>query len=161
MVADLPTTALHDHVWDRSGHTRKGRDGCRVPLPWDGTAPAYGFSSAQPWLPQPSCFAAPAASAQVGDADSTLELYRSALALRRSLQSGERLSWVLDTEPDLVAFDRHDRWRSTTNFGEVATPLPAGEILLASGPITDGTLPPATTIWTAPLRSTSETDPRP
>ena len=37
---DLPDEALQDPVWERSGHTRRGRDGCRVPLPWAGDAPA-------------------------------------------------------------------------------------------------------------------------
>ena len=41
----------------QSGGVDPGRDGCRVPLPWSGTAPPYGFSPAgaraEPWLPQP------------------------------------------------------------------------------------------------------------
>ena len=31
---DLPDEALQDPVWERSGHARRGRDGCRVPMPW-------------------------------------------------------------------------------------------------------------------------------
>ena len=41
---DLPDEALQDPVWQRSGHARRGRDGCRVPMPWQGDAPPFGFS---------------------------------------------------------------------------------------------------------------------
>ena len=36
---DLPDEALQDPVWERSGHAERGRDGCRVPLPWEGSEP--------------------------------------------------------------------------------------------------------------------------
>ena len=55
-VEDLPEEALVDPMWERSGRTHRGRDGCRVPLPWSGTAPPYGFSEKHDvplWLPQP------------------------------------------------------------------------------------------------------------
>ena len=35
-VVDLPDDVLQDPVWERSGHTQRGRDGARVPLPWAG-----------------------------------------------------------------------------------------------------------------------------
>ena len=58
-----PTTCSQDPTWERSGHTDRGRDGCRVPLPWSGAAPPYGFSpegaTRQPWLPQPADWARP------------------------------------------------------------------------------------------------------
>ena len=43
-------------MWERSGHTNRGRDGCRVPLPWSGQAPPFGFGpdGCVPWLPQPA-----------------------------------------------------------------------------------------------------------
>ncbi|HET9760161.1 MAG TPA: glycoside hydrolase family 13 protein, partial [Nocardioidaceae bacterium] len=54
-VEDLPDDALQDPTWERAGHTDRGRDGCRVPLPWSGSAPPYGFSpegsTSEPWLP--------------------------------------------------------------------------------------------------------------
>ena len=52
-VADLPADALHDPVWERTGHTLKGRDGCRVPLPWTTTGTSFGFGANGAWLPQP------------------------------------------------------------------------------------------------------------
>ena len=43
-VEDLPEHLLQDPTWERSGHTARGRDGCRVPLPWAGSVPPFGFS---------------------------------------------------------------------------------------------------------------------
>ena len=42
-----------DPAWLRTGEV--GRDGCRVPIPWAGDAPPYGFGpgTGQPWIPQP------------------------------------------------------------------------------------------------------------
>ena len=39
----MPDELLQDPIWERSGHTDRGRDGCRVPLPWSGDAPPFGF----------------------------------------------------------------------------------------------------------------------
>ena len=82
-VWDLDPTVLDDPVWTMSGHTLKGRDGCRVPIPWTTEPPSFGFGTAEPWLPQPAAFADFAVSAQEDDPASTLNLYRTALRLRR------------------------------------------------------------------------------
>ena len=42
-VGDLPADLLQDPVFRRSGGTDKGRDGCRVPLPWTTGGPSFGF----------------------------------------------------------------------------------------------------------------------
>ncbi|MFX9672879.1 alpha-glucosidase, partial [Acinetobacter baumannii] len=55
-VQDLPDDARRDPIWERSGHAEHGRDGCRVPLPWDPDAPSFGFTTGTPWLPQPDWF---------------------------------------------------------------------------------------------------------
>ncbi len=78
----LPDSALQDPVWERSGHTERGRDGCRVPVPWEGTEPPFGFSSGEPWLPMPAEWAGLTVEAQLEDVTSTLSLYRAALELR-------------------------------------------------------------------------------
>src|SRR6185312_5066247 len=58
---ELPDDVRQDPTWVRSKHTRRGRDGCRVPVPWeaaDGRGPSYGFNDgAATWLPQPELFA--------------------------------------------------------------------------------------------------------
>jgi alpha-glucosidase len=58
-VEDIPDEVRQDPTWVQSGFTDVGRDGCRVPLPWSGSAAPYGFSpSAVPtWLPQPGHWA--------------------------------------------------------------------------------------------------------
>jgi hypothetical protein len=44
-VDDLPDEALQDPTWERTGRTVRGRDGCRVSLPWEGDHPPYGFTA--------------------------------------------------------------------------------------------------------------------
>jgi len=55
-VEDIPDDLRRDPMWFRSGGRDPGRDGCRVPIPWAGDRPPYGFSPAgarRPWLDQP------------------------------------------------------------------------------------------------------------
>src|SRR4029453_16944324 len=89
-VLDLPDEARQDPVWIRSNGREVGRDGCRVPLPRGAAGPTFGFppDGATPWLPQPPTFGEYAASRQEHDPDSTLSLYRNALALRSELRPG-------------------------------------------------------------------------
>jgi len=145
-AAAIPRDLLQDPKWIRSGHTVKGRDGCRVPIPWTESGPSFGFGDVAPFLPQPADFGVCSVSAEDGDPTSTLSLYRAALAARRRLQSGESLTW-LDAPAGVVAFARHDGWRSVTNFGTDPVPLPAGYVEVASGPLGDGVLPGETTVW--------------
>ncbi|QTD99799.1 glycoside hydrolase family 13 protein [Streptomyces cyanogenus] len=149
-VADLPTEVLQDPIWEQTGHVRKGRDGCRVPLPWTTTGPSYGFGPGAGWLPQPASFAAYAVEAQAGAEGSTLELYRTALRLRRKLLEGETLAWTPDAPAGVLDFARTEGWRNVTNLGADPVRLPPGEILLASTSLpADRTLPPDTTVWLA------------
>ncbi|MDX2596132.1 MULTISPECIES: glycoside hydrolase family 13 protein [Streptomyces] len=149
-VADLPTAVLQDPIWEQTGHVRKGRDGCRVPLPWTATGPSYGFGSGAAWLPQPESFAAYAVEAQAGTEGSTLELYRTALRLRRKLLEGEALTWTPDGPAGVLDFTRTETWRCVTNCSARPVALPPGEVLLASTPLPEpGVLPPDTTVWLA------------
>lgn len=145
-VHDLPHDVLDDPTWVRSEHTEKGRDGCRVPLPWEPDGPSFGFGSNGSWLPQPDWFGPLAASVQEGVEGSTLELYRSALDLRRQhLTADEELEWIESGE-DVLAFRRGSGVVCLVNFGTEAVPLPEGRLLLASAPVTT-TLPPDTAAW--------------
>ncbi|MFE0800524.1 glycoside hydrolase family 13 protein [Streptomyces sp. NPDC058812] len=148
-VADLPTEVLQDPIWEQTGHVRKGRDGCRVPLPWTTGGPSYGFGAGAAWLPQPPDFASYSVQAQDGVEGSTLELYRTALRLRRKLLDGESLTWADDVPAGVLRFDRSDRWRCVTNLSGTTVDLPAGEVLLSSAPLDDGRLGPDTTVWLA------------
>ncbi|MBF8171401.1 glycoside hydrolase family 13 protein [Streptomyces olivaceus] len=146
-VADLPTEVLQDPIWEQTGHVRKGRDGCRVPLPWTTDGPSYGFGTGAAWLPQPTGFGGYSVQAQDGVAGSTLELYRTALRLRRKLLDGESLTWSDDVPAGVLRFDRSATWRCVANLSGTTVDLPAGEVLLSSAPLDDGRLGPDTTVW--------------
>ena len=87
---DVPSDAIQDPIYVRTGGRRLGRDGCRIPLPWT-AAPdgSYGFSpsgSAEPWLPQPSDWGAWAVECEVHDPGSMLRLYEDLIRHRRRLE---------------------------------------------------------------------------
>ncbi len=146
-VADLPAGALQDPIWLRTQNAKKGRDGCRVPLPWSAQGPAYGFGSGHAWLPQPAGFAAAAVDAQAGSDGSTLELYRTALRVRKSLQTAEQLTWVSTGRDDVLHFVRPNGWQCVTNFGATPYELPAGVVRVASAPVEGGLLAPESSVW--------------
>lgn len=154
-VEDLPEAVLQDPVWERSGHTDRGRDGCRVPIPWSGTSAPYGFSpegsEAAPWLPQPAEWAGLGVAEQTGAENSTLELYRSALRVRRehpALGDGS-LTW-LDSPAAILAFGRDPGFVCVVNLSAEAYRLPQhSSVLLASGPVRDGLLAPDHAVWLA------------
>jgi len=149
-AADIPDARRQDPVFFRSGGASTGRDGCRVPLPWTADGVAFGFGDAAPHLPQPASFASYAMSVQSADGDSTLTLYRRALALRRAAAaSGDGFSWMFAVDDDeVVAFKRDGGWGCVTNFGPAAVRLPAGTVLLTSSALDeDGYLPADTTAW--------------
>jgi alpha-glucosidase len=159
-VEDLPAERRQDPIWHRTGGADPGRDGSRVPLPWSGAEPPFGFSppgaSAEPWLPQPKDWREVTVEAEAADAGSMLALYRQALAIRRAepaLGDGP-MTWqpaadgVLSLargpgqagEPGVAC---------VVNLSAVPAELPAhGGVLLASGPLAEGgALPPDTAAW--------------
>jgi alpha-glucosidase len=151
-VEDLPDHQLQDPAWLRSGYTVRGRDGCRVPLPWSDTAPPFGFGPAGsvPWLPQPTGWRARTVEAQSGDPASFLELYRIALRLRRDHLGfrGSGMAW-LDAPESVLRFDRPGGLETVVNLGSEAIELPSGRpVLLASERLPDGgLLLPDTAVW--------------
>jgi alpha-glucosidase len=151
-VEDLPEDVLQDPTWERSGHTDRGRDGCRVPIPWSGDAPPYGFTTAErTWLPQPADWAGLTVSAESGDPSSMLELYRSALRLRRErpeLGDGS-MEWRSEAGGDVIAFDRGPGFACVVNMGSTPVPVPPGRVLLSSNDLVDNTLPGDTAVWLA------------
>ncbi len=139
-VWDLPPEVLDDPVWARSGGSHKGRDGCRVPLPWERSGPSYGFGAGAPWLPQPEGWGEHSVEAQLGDEHSTLELFREAISVRAKYGVADEEIEVLDLGPDVVAYRRGSGLTCVVNMGETAVTLPAHEtLLLASGEDQDGT----------------------
>jgi alpha-glucosidase len=81
--------------------------------------------------------------------DSTLELYRQALALRRRLPGALTLTWR-DSGPDSRHFERQGGWPCIANLGADPIELPPGRLVLASGPVAGRTLPPDTAAWMVP-----------
>jgi alpha-glucosidase len=152
---DMPDDVRQDPVWPRSGHTERGRDGCRVPMPWEGGEPSYGFGpSERTWLPQPESYAALAVDRQAGAPDSTLELYRALLGTRRDRGLGAgSLSWLGGYPDDVVAFVNEpaagERVLVIANLGAQPVAVPGGaQILVSSGPLTPrGLVPTDTTVW--------------
>ncbi|SDK91476.1 glycoside hydrolase family 13 protein [Nonomuraea jiangxiensis] len=154
-VTDLPAVARQDPVFLRSKGRLPGRDGCRVPIPWTVDPPSHGFSpgGVEPWLPQPASFAELSVEKQEGDADSTLEFYRRALHLRRDLVGSlpYTLEW-LESPEGVLSFTRGPL-TCAINCSTRAVRLPRHEdLLLGSGPLRRGLLPPDTAVW---LRRTS------
>jgi alpha-glucosidase len=186
-VLDIPVEFLVDPQGIQSGDPSKGRDGCRVPLPWTGDAPTYGFGpagSTASWLPAPAPAPAPASEpesesesgsgsgsapegavswgalsveAETGDPGSMLELYRSALALRRELpelgaETDDTVLVWLPSPAGVLAFRRGDGFVCTVNTGSEPVTLPVpGVLLLASADVSVAvggvTLPADSAAW--------------
>jgi alpha-glucosidase len=151
-VDDLPDEAIQDPVFKRTNGEIRGRDGCRVPLPWTGTEPPYGFGpagAAPPWLPQPDDWASLTVAAQDADPNSMLWLHRHALRLRRDLPGlqGEDFAWC-DSTDGVLDFRRGDGFRCLVNIGGgPVDPGPEWQVLLASMPLIDGAVPHDAAVW--------------
>lgn len=175
-VADIPWDECEDPTAFNSARDRvgKGRDGCRVPLPWKGArvdaegsgfgfSPAHGADgapAAKPHLPQPDWFGDYSAEAEDADPGSMLNFYRRALEIRHELRHADNdLEWLAMNGPSgkrdgaegmeggVVAYRRDNGWACVCNFGADAVALPQGKLLLASGPLDDGKLPQDTAVW--------------
>jgi alpha-glucosidase len=167
-VLDIPAAARQDPVFRRTGGKVRGRDGCRVPLPWTSGGDSFGFSRtlsgsspAAPWLPQPADWGAYSIAAQRADPDSFLRLYLAALRLRREhpalgwpKRGTGHMRW-LDAPDDALVFARDPGFVFAANLGVAPVPLPPHrEVLLASGKLLPGggeggRLPRDTAAWLA------------
>lgn len=148
-VADIPDAERQDPTFFRNPGVEVGRDGCRVPLPWTATGSSFGFGADGAHLPQPADWGSFSVEAEDGDPDSTLNLYRRALWLRRDLQDAEELTWLSHPSgsDEVLWFERPGGWQSITNFGSEAVDVPDGEVLVTSAPLVGGRLPAASTAW--------------
>ena len=152
-VIDIPDDKRQDPIFFRKKGAEVGRDGCRVPIPWTTDSASCGFSpsdaKAEPWLPVPEWFKDFAVSKEDGEVDSTLNLYRKALALRRELQDkSEQMEWVGEKSDSVLHFRRPGGWEVVFNLSaEQGVEVPKGEVLLASDALEGGKLPVNTAIW--------------
>lgn len=146
-VADIPSTSRQDPSYFRNPGIDIGRDGCRVPLPWTRDGDSFGFGEGSSHLPQPGWFGDYSVEAEASDPSSTLAFYRHALELRSHLQTEESLEWVESASSDVLHYRRPNGWEVVANFGAAQIPLPDGEVLAASAPLTGATLPGETSVW--------------
>ncbi|QLL05913.1 glycoside hydrolase family 13 protein [Mycobacterium vicinigordonae] len=145
---DLPDEVLQDPTWERSGRTERGRDRCRVPVPWSDDAPPFGFSTnPDTWLPMPPDWAELTVEKQLADPDSTLSFFRRMIELRRvrTELDGTQLDW-LPASDDEVVF-RRGGLVCALNAGKQPRKLPSGELILSSTPVPDGLLAPGAAAW--------------
>ncbi|SFC70079.1 glycoside hydrolase family 13 protein [Streptomyces aidingensis] len=160
-VTDLPDEVRQDPSFFRDNGQDGLRDGCRVPIPWTREGSSYGFGAGGSWLPQPAVWGGLSVEEQTGDPASTLEFYRSALAVRRehpALGAGDAVEWLDDVPEGVLAFRRRAAdgrvlvcaANTTTAPAGLTGPLSApGTLLLASDPAWSGAspLPADTTAW--------------
>jgi len=158
-VLDLPDELREDPAFRRTQGKDGRRDGCRVPLPWSGGAPPFGFGpGADTWLPQPPAWAALTAEAEEVDPSSTWSMYHAALAVRRAhpaLGDGT-LAWIEGTPAGVLAFRRDPGFACVLNTTANEIDVPAdieGHLLVASDPAGSATTVPANAaVWvTTPL----------
>jgi len=151
-VEDLADEDRQDPMWQRSGRQHLGRDGCRVPLPWSGRRPPFGFTDgeAPTWLPQPSSWAGLTVEAESADPASMLSLYRYALQVRHAQPAFTVDSFAWRPAPaEVLCFRRGADVTVMINLSDRPVELPTHEeILAASQPvIRGGSLPPDTGVW--------------
>jgi alpha-glucosidase len=154
-VRDIPENRLTDPRWKMSGYKDRGRDGCRVPIPWKSSPKgAFGFSNndaltpEEAWLPASAWWGQFSAESQENDSNSTLNIYRKALAIRKQepgLGDGA-MQWI-SSRKDVVAFSRPGNFACYINFGADFNLPENYEILISSGPMKAHVLPTDTAVW--------------
>lgn len=151
-VTDLPLDALTDPIVAATGRPAGGRDGCRVPLPWSGVKPPFGFTDADTdlnWLPQPDWFDRHTVQLLRAKGESCWHTYRDALHLRRTLPAlrDPSLRWLADSD-GVLAFGRGEGFVCAVNFTDTPVTAPVQSApVLSSQPCDDGKLAANTAAW--------------
>ncbi len=147
-VIDIPDELREDPTFHRTQGERYGRDGCRVPIPWEADKPGFGFSAnGKSWLPQPEWFAEFARDQQEGVEGSTLELYKQLLRLRKAHELGTgSVQWVESSAEGVLSF-RNGQVTVATHFGQTPTALPEGRVIASSVFPVPPQLEPDHTVW--------------
>jgi alpha-glucosidase len=150
-VEDIPDDRLQDPIFVQSGGAERGRDGCRVPLPWSGDRPPYGFGpeGSRPWLPQPDGWGSLTVEAQFKDSNSTLNLYRKALRLRRTRSDlGDGTMEWLEAPAGVLHLRRGPRFACLVNVEADPVELPSGaRPIVSSEPLVAARLPAGAAVW--------------
>ena len=153
-VSELTEADRQDPTYFRTNGYEPGRDGCRVPLPWKSSGTSLGFGNDDgetPHFPQPDWFAKFSVESEEGDLESPLWMYRTALGLRRDLETDEALEWLETGREDVLAFRRPNGWTVVTTFGTEPFAWPVDGVVLASEHVEKGSglIPGETTVWLA------------
>jgi alpha-glucosidase len=147
----LESKYRQDPTFFRTKGERVGRDGCRVPIPWQSDAPAFGFSATgKSWLPQPDSYQGYSRNLQLGIEGSTLELYKSLLKLRKSHDLGNgSLTWKNELVGENGLAYLNNGILVVANIGGDKIKLPIGKILVSSqvGLESEGTLETDQVAW--------------
>jgi alpha-glucosidase len=137
-VLDIPPHRLQDPVFFRTGQQSLGRDGCRVPLPWESEGATFGFSSHDDaWLPQPRSWSELSIARQRVDETSTYRFFQAALALRCTVLDPDHWDITWESAPDgILILRRGAHFRCVVNFSGAPWPIPDHEsILISSSPL--------------------------
>ena len=157
---ELPADRREDPVFIRTGGKERGRDGCRVPLPWTADpATGFGFStppvSDSPWLPQPEWWGTYNMADQDGVEGSLLEFYREVMFKRREIENAAPLDWVLHDDPALIdsvlAF-RRGSLLMVMNVSRDDVTIPAevvgpARVWASSVPVSGNVVPANSAVW--------------
>jgi alpha-glucosidase len=141
-----------DPTFARTNGARVGRDGCRIPLPWEPEGDSSGFSeSGKSWLPLPASYKKLARSIQEQGSESTLSFYKTALGLRKQLGLGEgSFSWLAGHQgPETLGYE-NSGVKVIYNFGTQPVDLSTFEILLSSQPLSGKQLATNQCAWIKP-----------
>jgi alpha-glucosidase len=139
-----------DPTFFRTNGKRVGRDGCRVPLPWEsGAGAANGFNdTGKAWIPQPEIYAEYSRDLQEGVEGSTLEMYKHALKVRKELGLGHgSFDWVPEFTNETTLGYRNGNVLVIHNFGTRAIEKPSGVVIASSQNGASVALEPDQTVW--------------
>lgn len=137
----IPPDRVRDPREIRQPGIGLGRDPCRTPMPWDGSANA-GFSAGEPWLPLNPDWPERNVAAQEHDPRSMLALARALLRLRRTVPALSVGDYApVASSGTLLAFARRSgpsRVLVALNLGDEPVDLPDaaadGTLLLSTLP---------------------------
>lgn len=130
----VPDELREDPAFYRTKGREAGRDGCRVPMPWEANAPGFGFSpGGSTWLPQPASWRTLAVDVQESEASSSLNFFKKMYRLREDLGLGR--AELLDAQEAHLHYVSRLPGRADVHivmaFDE-AVALPAGARILLS-----------------------------
>jgi alpha-glucosidase len=124
-----------DPTWFRTNGEKVGRDGCRVPLPWEANGgPSFGFNTTgKSWLPAPDSFKRYARDVQEGVAGSTLELYKRLIKERKEFAMGSgEFRFAPEYSSDSTLGYVNNGVLVISNFGPDSVNVPAGKLLVTT-----------------------------